>query len=540
MKVYTLVIIFLFSLCYSLSARGWYFSTTGSDSNAGTIDKPLKTLSTNTGKAKAGDTIYVRGGTYTDHYWVTSAGGTASAPIVITAYKDEKVVISTGNTTGDAFSFGASSTYYEVCNLEIFGSLGKACRFGVNLTSASFVKIKNCIIHDCLWSAIYANPASHDITIENCTIYNNVYENAQHKANSWRCAVNLEGKNTFARGCDVYKNHGEGIGLYGDGNKAIGNKVHDNWSVNIYLCNTLNATCESNYVYTDNDPNFFRSLFNVNGAAYGIMLANEGSTNFVNGNVIINNIVVGGKVPFFFWKGYYTSGLLNCVIANNLFKDGVGGCVMIQDASHSNTLFCNNILYQSVNTYDIVEASTWLGADSRLTIKNNLFFGQKYYSGSSKYGTDSIHADPMFISSLSGLNQYKVDSLSSPCVEAGLDYNKKSVYDFFGSNRVKGKIDIGPYETFRLIDAIHEIQSEHIDYKVFANHGQINIVSAKSSSVEVVLYSLQGKVLWIKKVDLLTGQNCMTVPNMTNDTYLISIKDKHKTNTTKLFNSNFN
>ena len=41
-----------------------YVATTGSDSNAGTIDKPFATVQKALDTVKAGQTIYVRGGTY--------------------------------------------------------------------------------------------------------------------------------------------------------------------------------------------------------------------------------------------------------------------------------------------------------------------------------------------------------------------------------------------------------------------------------------------------------------------------------------------
>lgn len=70
----------------------YYVATNGSATNPGTLDRPL-TLKRSLELAKAGDTVLIRGGTYREmmNPWNT---GTATAPIVIKPYNNEKVVIS--------------------------------------------------------------------------------------------------------------------------------------------------------------------------------------------------------------------------------------------------------------------------------------------------------------------------------------------------------------------------------------------------------------------------------------------------------------
>ena len=54
----------LLAMATAGGAKNIYVSTTGSDSNAGTIDSPLASLGAAQQKAAAGDTVYFRGGTY--------------------------------------------------------------------------------------------------------------------------------------------------------------------------------------------------------------------------------------------------------------------------------------------------------------------------------------------------------------------------------------------------------------------------------------------------------------------------------------------
>jgi parallel beta-helix repeat protein len=63
-----------------------------SDANAGTREKPFKTISAAASKVKAGDQVIVHGGDYREAVTITSSG-TASAPIVIEAAPGETPVI---------------------------------------------------------------------------------------------------------------------------------------------------------------------------------------------------------------------------------------------------------------------------------------------------------------------------------------------------------------------------------------------------------------------------------------------------------------
>jgi len=71
-----------------------YVATGGSDSNPGTLAAPLATIQKAVSLVSAGGTIAVRGGTYALTTNVTiSKSGTSSAPITLTNYQGEHVVI---------------------------------------------------------------------------------------------------------------------------------------------------------------------------------------------------------------------------------------------------------------------------------------------------------------------------------------------------------------------------------------------------------------------------------------------------------------
>jgi hypothetical protein len=76
-----------------------YVSTAGSDSNAGSLAKPFRTIQRAANVAGPGDTVVVRGGTYRETVKVARSG-TSSSPIVFTTYGNETVTVSGADPVG--------------------------------------------------------------------------------------------------------------------------------------------------------------------------------------------------------------------------------------------------------------------------------------------------------------------------------------------------------------------------------------------------------------------------------------------------------
>lgn len=88
-----------------LQAETYFVATDGDDSNPGTIDKPLASLQEGHDRASAGDTVYLRGGTYTVKQpasqnfgiIITKSGKSDNERIYYWAYEDEIPVLDFGN-----------------------------------------------------------------------------------------------------------------------------------------------------------------------------------------------------------------------------------------------------------------------------------------------------------------------------------------------------------------------------------------------------------------------------------------------------------
>ena len=89
-----LLCIVLLSFVLTGKAANWYVATNGSDSAAGTLAAPLRTITKAFSKAGIGDTIQVRGGTYREAVALVGKSGSAGSPITLTSYTNETAVLS--------------------------------------------------------------------------------------------------------------------------------------------------------------------------------------------------------------------------------------------------------------------------------------------------------------------------------------------------------------------------------------------------------------------------------------------------------------
>lgn len=95
MKRLTIIplLILVFTLAYSLGAKEYHVSLTGSDSNEGSVIKPFKTISHAARIARAGDVVTVHEGTYRENVVPENGGTDDNHRIIYQAAKGEKAVI---------------------------------------------------------------------------------------------------------------------------------------------------------------------------------------------------------------------------------------------------------------------------------------------------------------------------------------------------------------------------------------------------------------------------------------------------------------
>ena len=117
-----LIMILLFLVSLTIQATTYYVapstaSPAGSDSNSGTIGSPWLTLNHAWAAVSAGDTIYMRGGTWTYAMMgttqLTNKSGTAGNYITIENYPGESPII---NFSANTFSSQVIGIYIQNAN----------------------------------------------------------------------------------------------------------------------------------------------------------------------------------------------------------------------------------------------------------------------------------------------------------------------------------------------------------------------------------------------------------------------------------------
>jgi hypothetical protein len=154
-------------------ATSYFVSASGSGTTC-TQAAPctFNTMITGAGPVAAGDTVYVRGGTYTannsspNYGWIASLAGTATSPIIIKAYPGERPIFDSNFSPGTANAVSpvlvdAPAKYLWFVNLEFTNSNSSTSGGTSRLLAAASglwfntltvlspgIKIINCIFHD--------------------------------------------------------------------------------------------------------------------------------------------------------------------------------------------------------------------------------------------------------------------------------------------------------------------------------------------------------------------------------------------------------
>ncbi|QQS35306.1 MAG: DUF4990 domain-containing protein [Ignavibacteriales bacterium] len=209
-----------------------YVAVTGSDTNPGTIEQPLKTIPAAVTLAQAGDTVYVRGGVYTLSSTITiSKNGTENNKYYLFAYQDERPVLDYTTQPYGSSNRGINlyGNYWHVKGIDIYGA-------GDN---GMFVRGSNNIIEFC---SFYENKDT-GLQLGNGASYNNVincdsYYNADpSQGNADGFAAKLDvGTGTYFYGCRAWQNSDDGWDGYLRGADNVTTLVENSWCfMNGYL-----------------------------------------------------------------------------------------------------------------------------------------------------------------------------------------------------------------------------------------------------------------------------------------------------------------
>ena len=347
----------------AIQAEGhtYYVATNGNDNFTGTIDSPWLTLRRAAKTMTAGDTTYVRGGTYCE-FVRFSASGTSNQPIQMLAYPNEVPIIDGARLGGcmnlatnnspkfQAFMMIAPTAHYiTLSGFTLCNGLQGIASHGSNAV------IRNMTISN-IWQ--------HGILVggDNSLVENNFVTKAS-LANNLAVGIvaanlNFDPEHPLARHIIIrgntasYIGFGEGILTWmTDGTLIESNVVYDCGAENIYISDARNTLCKYNLSY------FTPKTISKNDFERQVLRLSDEEVTWPrsSGNLVINNLFLNGNhtnafLDAFNWtrKGTEGTALFGDVIANNTFVNvELDTGPRLNRGQNVGSLIQNNIFYRN-------------------------------------------------------------------------------------------------------------------------------------------------------------------------------------------------
>jgi len=218
---------------FTANATEYYCSTTGSDSNPGTIDKPFATWEKLASVLKAGDIGYIRGGTYRTNKGASTAvfcnisgkNGTSSSPIVISAYPGESPVLNLDNVMANGVKTPniisiQNCSWLKVKGLRATGLVqnpnGTNYTYGWTIYNSSNITLEQCESdHNCEG---FQFGGVSNTTVLNCDAHHLVdpySPYAYNGSNGFSCTGQPSSVSVTFKGCRAWWCGDDGFDVYG-------------------------------------------------------------------------------------------------------------------------------------------------------------------------------------------------------------------------------------------------------------------------------------------------------------------------------------
>jgi parallel beta-helix repeat protein len=401
----------------------YYVTTSGSDANAGTEAQPWRTIQKAAVTLVAGDTVYIKAGTYNEKVFPKNSGIPGNY-ITYAAYPGDIVTLDgTGITPDwhDALFTIEGKSYIKISGLRLINSLSPYGSEGVYLKEG--MRQDHIMIEKNYFHNIYG-PAVCAYSCENLIIDNNEITEVNVDESSGE-AISVYDIHTFEfKNNHIYRTYKEGIDVQASSNgKIYNNYIHNVSRIGIYL---------DAWDGPDHDIDIYQNVVHDNGGD-GISMAIEQEGGSLKDISIYNNIVYNNGYSGIAVSSYFFSTPReNIKVINNIcYNNGHDG-IFVGDVPVENSVIRNNICVKNQG-YQIASHSP-----SVLTIDNNLIDGSTQI-----YGHDAVIADPGFVNPSKANFHLRQDS---PAIDAGSAVDVPSD-DFDGNPRPQGAgYDIGAFE----------------------------------------------------------------------------------------------
>jgi parallel beta-helix repeat protein len=188
------------------TADTYYVATDGNDADPGTEERPFQTIRQGLSILSAGDTLYIRGGTYTEgidsNYQRIPTGTSWSDAPLIASFPEEMVVLAPGGG-GDIINLpNASDHYIAFDGLVVDGTGASGSVLSIGAVGAHHIRFQNMDMKNSYGSIVWL--WGSDIEVINSKISGS--QNAY--------GVYMVGHNNVVDGNEIYNNAGYAIHIY--------------------------------------------------------------------------------------------------------------------------------------------------------------------------------------------------------------------------------------------------------------------------------------------------------------------------------------
>lgn len=415
----------------------YYVSPSGNDSNPGNESQPWLTIQKAAKTMVAGDTVYIKVGTYREQV-VPSNSGTAGNYITYSAYQGDIVTIDGGGISLPNWDSGLihiwNKNYIKISGLRVVNAGPNQNNAGIYVDNSAHVNIEKNYTYNTVSSGIGVWNSNNIIIDENEVVL--ACNDGEQEC------ITVAGTHTF----EIRNNHvhhggpgslgGEGIDAK-DGafnGKIYKNHVHHLNRLGIYVeawdKHTYDIEVFQNRVHHIIDNDGFTLASEEGGLLENITISNNISyNNDLNGLSISD----AGSAP--------NHPVKDVKIINNTFYNngkGIwGGGISIENRDVEDLVIRNNICGQNLTYQILVEYPVM-----NLLVDHNLIDGYRGYEGETR-GTHYKEGDPKFVDPAG--SDFHLEG-TSPVVNNGSAVDAPSV-DFDGNKRPQGQgYDIGAYE----------------------------------------------------------------------------------------------
>lgn len=411
----------------------YYVATNGNDANAGTAAAPFKRIQIGVSHLKAGDTLNIEAGTYSEGVsigWDSTGtygnlNGTASAPITIQAdpsVAPGSVIISgQNNKTHDGIDLEPGNSWLVIKGITVNNNTGTITRDGIHVSGSDNVSVLNCTVTGVVRFGIFCSFTTNFL-VQGNSVSNTVGTGSSD--NGHGIYISNSDVNPTIRSNLIFNNATQGLHLNGDisqggtgmiqGALIEGNIIRNNGANGINGDGVTSSRIQNNIIYGNGKHGIV--LYQIDAAA--------GST----GNVIVNNTIVqpnssGAAIQL-------VSGSANNTVYNNVLIGGSLGSFNISNDSKPGFVSDYNAVVDHFEnddtgaTYTLSSWRTAMAQDAHSFVSN---------------------ATALFVNP--GSNDYHLKS-GSPAINAGTSMSKlPPATDFDGNARPQGgAYDVGAYE----------------------------------------------------------------------------------------------